>query len=371
MRPQVTPGQVIQYTGRHSAADTFDAALARYDAVAYMRALLTGNFVDVGREVEVGQELRRIAARTPRFQYNSNAHLMPFVSRASLTIAAEPEAVHTRPGPRYAGLYPRAHVFALGAVHNPSGVPSRVVSQSAGLTVAMTAESPGSDGADTLPTFVAAGSSALKSMQAVVRYSGTLEAQTGGEYAVAPLIVDELNRAIGSKADSQAITGSGAGNNCTGLLNWSGVTGPTSGGTFDADVVLEAEQQVADANADVEGAKLGVLTTGRLRRMGRATTLGASGGGVIWMSNDMVLGDYPGRVSTNVPSNLGAGTNAHAWIFGDWSSLVITTSPFVEVLVDRVSQAGQDVVRAIGRYLIDVSVARTSAFAPITDIVPA
>ena len=89
----------------------------------------------------------------------------------------------------------------------------------------------------------------------------------------------------------------------------------------------------------------------------------------IWASNQrnpdgLEVGPlgYMAGVTNQVPKNLGAGTNLHAALFGDFSQLIIADYGASELIVDPYTQAGAGVYVVTERVLMDIEIRHISAF---------
>ena len=198
------------------------------------------------------------------------------------------------------------------------------------------------------------------------------------------LVRNDLAAVIALGIDAAAINGAGTGGVPRGILNQSGIGSValgTNGAALTIDALIDLEELVATANADI-GA-LGYMTTPRaiaaLKKL-----KGASSGDYLWtqaMTPAAISGTpgivgaingYPFGRTTQVPSNLtkGTGTNLHAVIFGNFNDLLIGEWGVLEILPNPYGagyNAGSVDIRAMAT--VDVAVRQAASFAAITDAV--
>ncbi|MDP1682712.1 MAG: phage major capsid protein [Burkholderiales bacterium] len=189
----------------------------------------------------------------------------------------------------------------------------------------------------------------------------------------------DLAGIIGVEMDRVAVNGSGTSNQPLGILGTSGIGSVAigaNGGAINWNHVLQLEEAIATANADM-GA-LGYMTNNKARRALKGTTKvsGDAGAGFIW-SDDVrgadgygTLNGYKTAASNNVPSNLTKGTSVgvcSAMIFGNWADVLIGQWGGLDILVDKFTNGTSGGTRVIALLDMDIAVRRAASFAAIID----
>jgi len=128
--------------------------------------------------------------------------------------------------------------------------------------------------------------------------------------------------------------------------------------------MISAATEVADADADL-GSTAFVLTPAvRGRFQGKFIDPGS--GQRIWESgSDPRFGEvagYPAGVTNLLPRNLGAGTDQHAILFGDWSQVVVGLWSGIDLLPDQVTLGDSGGLVMRGFQDADVLIRRPVAF---------
>ncbi|MDT3706496.1 MAG: phage major capsid protein [Thiobacillus sp.] len=192
------------------------------------------------------------------------------------------------------------------------------------------------------------------------------------------LIRADLAALMAVEVDRAAIAGTGANNQPTGILSTSGIGAVAigaDGGPVTWAHVLQLEEALANASADM-GA-MAYLTNAKVRRALKGTTKvsGDAGAGFIWSDEARDadgfgwMNGYKSAVSSNVPSNLtkGTGTNLSAMIFGNWQDLMIGQWGGLDLMVDKITNGTSGGTRVIALLDVDVAVRRAASFAAIVD----
>lgn len=194
------------------------------------------------------------------------------------------------------------------------------------------------------------------------------------------IVRQDLALQLALAIDLAAINGSGSGGVPRGILQTAGIGSVamgTNGAAITIDALIDLEERVATANADV-GA-LGYLTTPRL--VAALKKLKATSGEYLWSQSmtaaavsgvSGAINGYQVGKSNQVPANLtkGTGTNLHAVIFGDFSQLMIGEWGVLEILPNPYGagyNAGSVDIRAM--QTVDVAVRQPVGFAAITDAI--
>lgn len=193
------------------------------------------------------------------------------------------------------------------------------------------------------------------------------------------IIRADLAALIAVEVDRVAIAGSGANNQPLGILATSGIGAVsigTNGGAITWAHVLQLEEALANANADM-GA-MAYLTNSKVRRALKGTTKVSAdaGAGFIWSDEARdadgfgTLNGYKAAASGNVPSNLTKGTSSgvcSAMIFGNFEDLLIGQWGGLDLLVDKFTNGTSGGTRVIALLDMDIAVRRAASFAAIID----
>ena len=320
-------------------------------------------------ELEISRECARRLEVPARGIYIPTT--LQFGQRALSTSAgAGGQTVFTSAGSLIELLRNALQVVKLGAriltgLVGPVSMPKQLTAG----TLTWTAETPGSDVADSDLT---TGQVALspKTAQASTAFTRQLLAQ-------ASLSVEELVRAdliaiTAQGIDKAAIQGTGTlqplgilGTSGVGLVEIGSDGGyPTLGHLFD----LEAKTFIAN----VRGESYGLLTTPGVRSYLRKTLKipGSTFAIFIWdesTPNECV--GYPALVTNNVPSTLtkGSKNDCHAIIFGDWSELTIGEWGVIDLIVDPYRLKKQGIIEVTSFCMVDVAIRNPEAFAVVKD----
>lgn len=184
------------------------------------------------------------------------------------------------------------------------------------------------------------------------------------------LVRSDLASVLALAIDLAAISGDGASNNPTGILNTTGI-GDVAGGanglapTFAHMVQLETE--VAVDNADV--GRLGYVTNAKVRGALKGTEKAANTGQFVWSDGNMING-YNAQVTNQVPSNLDKGTSTgvcSAVIYGNWADLLIGLWGGLDLTIDPYASSTTGAIRAVALQDVDVAVRHPESFAAMQD----
>jgi HK97 family phage major capsid protein len=190
-------------------------------------------------------------------------------------------------------------------------------------------------------------------------------------------IRNDLAQVIALGIDSAAISGTGSGNQPTGITNTSGI-GSVALGTNGAaptwDSIVNLETEVAIDNADL--GNLAYLTNAKGRgKLKRTEKFATTNGSPIWEVDrlESYVNGYRAVASNQVPSNLtkGSGSNLSTIIFGNFNDLIVGEWGAFEIKVnefsDTVFAAGGVEVRAL--HSVDVAIRHAESFSVITDAI--
>jgi len=182
----------------------------------------------------------------------------------------------------------------------------------------------------------------------------------------------DLAQGLAVGIEAACISGTSTANQPTGILNVSGI-GSSTGGTAGASPtwanIVELEQLVATANADI--GSLGYLTNPKGRGKLKQTTKSTSAvTGFVWDTGDSPVNGYKAAVTSNVPSNLVKGTasTCSAIVFGNYQDMIIGMwGNGVDILVDPYTGSSAGTVRVVALADVDMQVRQAGSFAAMKD----
>ncbi|HWX49665.1 MAG TPA: phage major capsid protein [Roseomonas sp.] len=359
-------GQPVGGTGDVS----LDREIARVGMLDVVRAAMGGTDHAAGRAREISAELERRSGRKAQGMF---WHMGQPIERRVLTTAAPAGgpgsnliATEHRPDLFIDRLRNTTRVRSLGAtvltgLTGNLSIPRRKASITAGWVAENTAL-PNSD-----PQFEAITLSP-KHAGAISEWSRNMILQASPD--VEQLARNDMAATLSELLDAAAISGTGANNQPTGILNTAGigtVAMGTNGSAPTFDKLADLVGLVEDANAD--GTSMGFLTNTKVRRA--AAKVKDSAG--IPLGLDVMFQGQRVAVSNIVPSNLtkGTGTNLSAAIYGNWSDLLIGVWSELDLLVNPFESTayskGNVSIRAM--MTVDIAVRHPESFAAITDLV--
>lgn len=188
-------------------------------------------------------------------------------------------------------------------------------------------------------------------------------------------VIQTINARTNIRFDTLCISGTGSGNQPTGLLNYTGVgsvAGGTDGGAPTWDNMVELEGAVADDNADVFN--MAYLTNSKVRTKLKKTRKDAGSGIMVWEQDAIdpaMINGYLAEVSNIVPNNLtkGSGTNLSAIIFGNWSELIMAFWGGMDFIVDPYTKSADGLVRIVMNTYFDMDLKHPESFAIMADAI--
>lgn len=342
-----------------------------YSLTRAVQAELSGNWQTAGFEREVGQEMRRLAGKSPSGFYVPTAAL---AGRDLVTTATAPSLIGTdhMHGAFINALKPQVRVLELGATMLPGLVENvsipRMVAGTSAEWIAEDGEAAESD-----PGFDAV-SLTLKQLSANTRISRRQIKQSLP--AVDQILTNDLRTQIAIALDRAAIAGTGTGNQPRGILNTAGIGShalAANGGALTWAAVVALVSMVESANVDLTS--LGFLSNYRVKGQMMATPR-VPGTETMILSpdeSDPTLAGHKARFSGNVPGNLtkGTGTALSALIFGNWADLLIGQWGGIDLIVDEVTEAAKGNIRLVAHSEWDIAVRHAESFAAIRDIAAA
>ncbi len=179
--------------------------------------------------------------------------------------------------------------------------------------------------------------------------------------------------------DTQGINGSGSSGQARGVLNTSGtstVVGGTNGAAFARTHIVEFEEDLGGAGADLSNCKF--ITNFAVNRKGKSTEFSTGSGRYLvesapsWAWSNWNTGkgnisqfdQYQAYLSNNVPSNLTKGTSTticSAVIFADVTKLVYMNFGGVQIIVDPYVDAGTALTNYVVHFWFDFNVIQPTA----------
>ena len=359
-QPAVDPGQ--------KPVDLTPDEKKRYSIA---RAILTALDGDQSFEREVSDEISKRTGKKPR---NDRSIFVPTgvtlyggpeFKRTPLTTggaATGADILFVEPGSFIDMLRARAKVFQLGATLLP-GLTGAVAfpKQTGAGTLYWLGENPGSDVTESnisLDQVVLSPNTAM----AQQGYSRQLLRQSGG--VVDQLVTNDLRRTAALGIDRAVIHGA-AGDEPTGIYIASGVNAVPFGGGITYPKVVQMETEVATDDADI--GEMAYLTTPGVRGAAKTTQkFTGTNGMAIWEGNEM--NGYRAEASTQVRSNMGAGSNEHGIVFGVWPQVIVGEWGAMEILTDPYTLAGRGLIRLVLFLMADVALRYPEAFSKGTGL---
>ena len=363
-QPVVQPGQ--------SPVDLTPEEKKRY---SIGRAILLAADGGDGFEREVSQEIGKKLGRSPQ---NNNSIFVPTgiglhkpeqFQRTPLTTTGATtgsDILFTQEGTFIDMLRATAKVITLGAQMLPGLTGAVAFPKQAGAgTLYWIGENPG---ADVTESNIALDQVVLspKTAMAQQAYSRQLLRQSAG--VVDNMVTDDLRQTAALGIDRAALHGAG-GNEPTGIYVASGVTPVAFGGAITFPKVVQMETEVATDNADV--GRMGYLTTPGVRGAAKTTQkFTGTNGEAIWAgpADNGEMNGYRAEASTQVRSDMGAGTNEHGIAFGVWRQLIIGEWGAMEILTDPYTKAGQGLVRLVLFLMVDMALRNPESFSKGTGL---
>ncbi|HRE12660.1 MAG TPA: phage major capsid protein [Usitatibacteraceae bacterium] len=179
--------------------------------------------------------------------------------------------------------------------------------------------------------------------------------------SVDSIIANDLAKVIAQAVDTAAISGTGASGQPTGIINTAGI-GSVTGTSLDYAGVLEFITDIATANALVDTAKVGFVTTPAIAASLMQRHKVASTYSPLWDGNIMEgsVSGFPAMTSTAIPTASMLGGDFSQLVIGEWGLLEIAVNPYAAF------QSGIIGMRAMQS--VDVGVRQAGAFSLATSI---
>lgn len=376
----------LRDTGKLRAAETPELGLSsreieRFSVVRAINALVDPLARrDAGLEIEVSRAFAKKVGRDPQgifvpFEVLQNRDLLV----SSPTTGGNIVATELLTNHFVDYLRARSFVFTLGATRltDLNGNVS-IPTQTAAATAFWVAEN-----SAVTESQQAFGQVALtpKTVGGFTDFSRRLLLQSSPDVEV--LVRRDLAGSLATEIDRVAINGSGSNNQPTGILNTAGVGSiaiGTNGGAPTWSHMLQLEESIALANADVQN--MAYLSNSKVRRalQLQLKVSGDAGAGFVWqpIAADEPgwgrIGGYRAASSNNVPWNLDKGTSVgvcSAIILGNWSDLLVGLWGGLDLLHDPYTGATAGTHRIVALQDCDIALRRPVSFAVIKDALTA
>lgn len=186
-------------------------------------------------------------------------------------------------------------------------------------------------------------------------------------------LLDKITSAHANLLEKAAISGTGSGNQPTGILKTTGIGSVAmgaNGGAIDWKHIVELETEVNSKNAN--RGSLAYLSNAKVNGVLKVTEM-AQGTARFLLSNEApkILNGYPFDWTNLVPDNLTKGTadsKCSALIFGNFQDLYIGQWGGIDIVVDPYTGARTGEVNTTLNAWNDVKVVEPKSFAAIVDI---
>ena len=340
-------------------------------AYSVRRAILSladsnfGNCLEREVSAEIG---KRLGGQTSRGLFLPLGLRLPETRALSTTAGAGGQLVFTQPGSLIEMLRAALVTGRLGAtVLDQLQGPLLFPKQSGAGTLTWTAETPGSDVAD---TDLITGSVSMTPKSAISTTAFSRQLLTQSSLDVEALVRADLVAVNAQGIDKAAIQGTGT-LQPLGVIKQSGIGDVaigTDGGYPTYAFLVDLETKLFNANIHLT--RPGLLTTPGVRGYLKQTPRIAGFPEYIWRPEDLeILDSLPCLVSNNVPSTLTKGTKSdcHAIILGNWPDLIIGLWGVIEIIVDPYRLKKQAVIEVTSFVMVDVALRYPESFAAILD----
>lgn len=309
--------------------------------------------IDAGREREVDAELRStsdrsfngVAVPTSIFEQRTITSTLPAPGPGGKIIPTDYMA-----GEYINALTASTVVASLGA-RTLSGLTGNVTipGEKAAPSVAWVAENSGLSATDAQFREIGLTPKHLGSLS---EFSRNMLLQSSPD--IEALLRRMMARDIALEIDRAAING--AGNGPTGLL----ATSDVQSATYATSIFHTTAEMIGKADAENVGASRRFLTTNKVKEL--CLTAQDDSGKPLPLS--AIFHDVETTFSNQAPSNLGAGNDESALIYGDWSEMLIGVWSALDVLVNPYEESaymkGNVMVRSMAT--VDMAVRHPKAF---------
>ena len=176
-------------------------------------------------------------------------------------------------------------------------------------------------------------------------------------------IRSDLATGHGLALDLGALHGKGTDKQPVGIYGAADVQSHAVGGVPDLTDITTMPALVADKNADL-GA-LSWMSTPLMAGVLKRTPLVSGYPVFLWSGTyrEGELGGYPARTTNQISKTLGAGSNEHGLVFGNWNDLLVGMwGNDLEIVVDVVTKAARGQILITSYSMADTAVRRGESF---------
>lgn len=221
-------------------------------------------------------------------------------------------------------------------------------------------------GANVMPAF---NTVALAPKTLMLNTGFTRQLLVQAAFAVEQIVRNDIAAVYGRAIDLASLHGAG-GSEPTGIYAASGVNAVAFGGTVTYAKIIEMVNAVAVANADF-GA-LGWLATPGVASKSLQLLEIAGVAPKIWTGgyNGGTVAGYPALATNQLKANMGAGTNEHGLIFGNWNELMIGNWNALEILVDPITSKLKGIIELTAFAMVDVALKHGASMSKATGLIP-
>jgi len=184
--------------------------------------------------------------------------------------------------------------------------------------------------------------------------------------AIEALLRQDMLRVTAEAFERAVLAGTGTGAEPTGLINRTDVTEQVIAGTAPTWAEIAAMQQTLDA-ADATANSRAWVSSNAWRAIAQTTKLDAGSGRFILADDGTIAGD-PARFTSIVPSDLGAGNDETAIIYGEWSHLYLANWGAAEIIVDPFTESAAGNVRVSVHSFVDYDLGHPESFTILTGV---
>lgn len=322
-----------------------------------------------GFEREIHDEIKR---HLPQAYQERGGVFIPLRTRAGLdskTGGKGLEMVAEQRGDLIELLRNAAMVTRMGATVLPGlTAPVSFPKQTGGMTFHWVGENGGTD-VDESEIGTGLATLTPKTVMGATRYSRQLLAQQSIDAEA--LVRREFAIGHGLAWDLAALHGKGADGQPAGIYVAKGVNSLAMGGAPTFGKLVDMATEVAKDNA-LMGSTGWLTTPGLAGEMMQTLKASAAGSDMLWTGtfDDGTLAGYAARATNQVRANMGAGTDEHGLVFGNWADLLIGSWGAAELVVDPYTLAGQAMIKVTSFEMWDVLLRHPESFCKATGAKP-
>jgi HK97 family phage major capsid protein len=346
-------------TPRRGSDGSFERLCSEYEITRAVQAQIDPRSTDCGRELEVSQEIARRTGKTPRGMFvpytvlhaehrdilvsNTGANTVPnplLADRFIEPLRVQPQVV-------------RAGATVMDGLIGTVDIPRQIT------VAALTSVAEHGQVSETQATFdqVTLSPHTIGCYTEVSR-RWLISSTPSGER----IVRNDLTNSINVEVDRQALRGTGASNEATGLMSISGVGAVAFSGAPTWAKTLDMVAAVASANA--EQGRLAFMMNAKTRAEFQKTLMATSTDSRHLTESPNELAGFPLLVSNNMAGSLiSSPIVAGTALFGDWTQLILGFWSGVDILVNPYHSSVFDRGGALVSAFIDVDVQARQAAA--------